>query len=93
VNGEDLREMPLTMRKPTLSGCCGRPDGIFVNPIEIGEIGRALWPAACRMKLEGFFSKRADQLYRGGPSKDWIKVKNRTHPVRPQRRRATFRTC
>jgi bifunctional non-homologous end joining protein LigD len=25
--------------------------------------------------------KRRDRPYRGGPSKDWIKVKNRTHPA------------
>ena len=26
-------------------------------------------------------SKRADRPYRGGRSKDWIKVKNRKHPA------------
>ena len=57
----------------------GRPDGIFVNPFEVGEIGPDLFRAACNHGLEGLVSKRSDRPYRGGPSKDWIKVKNRDH--------------
>jgi hypothetical protein len=57
----------------------GRPDGIFVNPFETGSIGPDLFWAACRMGLEGLVSKRADRPYRGGRSKDWIKIKNRQH--------------
>jgi ATP-dependent DNA ligase len=33
------------------------------------------------MGLEGLVSKRRDQPYRGGRSKDWVKVKNRSHPA------------
>jgi bifunctional non-homologous end joining protein LigD len=33
------------------------------------------------MGLEGLVSKRRDRPYRGGRSKDWIKVKNRSHPA------------
>ena len=33
------------------------------------------------MGLEGMVSKRADRPYRGGRSKDWVKVKNRKHPA------------
>jgi bifunctional non-homologous end joining protein LigD len=56
-----------------------RPDGIFVNPFEQGAIGPDLFLAACDMGLEGLVSKRSDRPYRGGRSKDWIKVKNRQH--------------
>jgi len=56
-----------------------RPDGIFISPFEQGEIGPDLFRAACNMGLEGLVSKRADRPYRGGRSKDWIKVKNRSH--------------
>lgn len=59
----------------------GRPDGIFVNPFEVGAIGPVLFRAACDMGLEGLVSKRSDRPYRGGRSKDWIKVKNRSHPA------------
>jgi ATP-dependent DNA ligase len=60
----------------------GRPDGIFINPFEQGEIGPELFRAACRMGLEGLVSKRRDRPYQSGRSKHWIKVKNRAHPAR-----------
>jgi ATP-dependent DNA ligase len=44
-------------------------------------IGPDLFRAACNMGLEGLVSKRLDRPYRGGRSKDWIKVKNRAHPA------------
>jgi len=80
MGGDDLRALPLSMRKTNLERLLrGRPDGIFVNPFEIGAIGPQLFHAACRMGLEGMVSKRTDRPYRGGRSKDWIKVKNREH--------------
>ena len=80
VDGEDLRGLPLSMRKTNLERLLqGRPDGIFINPFEIGAIGPDLFQAACDMGLEGLVSKRSDSKYRGGRSPNWIKVKNRTH--------------
>ena len=58
-----------------------RPDGIFIISFEQGEIGPDLFRAACNMGLEGLVSKRRDRPYRGGRSKDWVKVKNRSHPA------------
>jgi ATP-dependent DNA ligase len=80
LDGEDLRELPLSMRKANLERLLrGRTDGIFVNPFEQGAIGPDLFRAACDMGLEGLVSKRRDQPYRGGRSPHWIKVKNRQH--------------
>jgi ATP-dependent DNA ligase len=80
IDGDDLRDMPLSMRKTNLERLLrGRSDGIFINPFEVGAIGPDLFKAACRMGLEGLVSKRSDRPYRGGRSKDWIKVKNRQH--------------
>jgi ATP-dependent DNA ligase len=80
--GDDLRKLPLHLRKIRLDRLLARrPEGIFVNPFERGEIGPDLFHAACRMGLEGLVSKRRDRPYRGGRSKDWIKVKNRSHPA------------
>jgi ATP-dependent DNA ligase len=80
LDGEDLRGLPLSMRKTNLAQLLhGRPDGIFVAPFEQGEIGPDLFRAACSMGLEGMVSKRADRPYRAGRSKDWVKVKNRLH--------------
>lgn len=80
LEGDDLRTLSLSMRKAKLERLLrGRPDGIFVNPFEQGAIGPELFRAACAHGLEGLVSKRSDRPYRGGRSKDWIKVKNRGH--------------
>jgi len=69
LDGEDLRSLPLSMRKTNLARLpARRPDGIFVAPFEQGEIGPDLFVAACDMGLEGMVSKRADRPYRGGRS-------------------------
>ena len=80
--GDDLRKLPLSMRKANLERLLARrPECIFINPFERGEIGPDLFAAACRMGLEGLVSKRRDRPYQAGRSKHWIKVKNRKHPA------------
>jgi ATP-dependent DNA ligase len=82
LDGEDLRPMPLSLRKTNLARLLARrPDGIFVAPFEQGEIGPDLFRAACNMGLEGLVSKRVDRPYRGRRSPDWVKVKNPKHPA------------
>ncbi|MFL5239215.1 MAG: RNA ligase family protein [Rhizomicrobium sp.] len=81
-DGEDLRKLPLSMRKMNLERLLRRrPEGIFVNPFERGEIGPQLFEAACRMGLEDLVSKHRDRAYRAGRCDHWIKIKNRTHPA------------
>jgi bifunctional non-homologous end joining protein LigD len=80
--GDDLRKLPLSMRKANLERLLARrPEGIFINPFERGEIGPELYRAACKMGLEGLVSKRRDRPYQAGRSKHWVKVKNRSHPA------------
>ena len=80
IDGDDLRDLPLSMRKTNLDRLLrGRPDGIFISPFEQGAIGPGLFRAACDMGLEGLVSKHSDRPYRGGRSPHWIKVKNRQH--------------
>jgi ATP-dependent DNA ligase len=82
LDGEDLRGLPLSMRKTNLARLLARrPDGIFAAPFEQGEIGPDLFRAACNMGLEGLVSKRRDRPYRAGRTPDWVKVKNRLHPA------------
>ncbi|WP_210295686.1 hypothetical protein [Bradyrhizobium septentrionale] len=82
LDGEDLRKLPLSMRKTNLERMLARRvDGIHLAPFETGEIGPELFRHACLMGLEGIVSKRVDRPYRAGPSKDWVKVKNREHPA------------
>jgi bifunctional non-homologous end joining protein LigD len=81
LGGEDLRDLPLGLRKTNLEQLLrGRPQGIFVAPFEQGEIGPSLFHAACRMNLEGLVSKHRLRRYRPKMC-DWVKVKNRHHPA------------
>src|ERR1700730_10196838 len=81
-DGDDLRKLPLSMRKVILARLLARrTDGIFVASFEQGEIGPALYRKACEFGLEGMVSKRRDRAYRGGRSPDWVKVKNPKHPA------------
>ena len=82
MDGDDLRDLPLSMRKANLARLLARrPDGIFLSDFEQGEIGPDLFRAACNMGLEGLVSKRRDRPYRAGRSPYWVKVKNRKHPA------------
>ena len=82
LGGEDLRKLPLSMRKANLARLLARrPEGIFVSDFEQGEIGPDLFRQACKFGLEGLVSKRRESVYRAGRSPDWIKVKNRSHPA------------
>jgi bifunctional non-homologous end joining protein LigD len=82
MDGDDLRKLPLSMRKANLARLLARRrDGIFLSDFEQGEIGPDLFRAACNMGLEGLVSKRRDRPYRAGRSPYWVKVKNRKHPA------------
>ena len=81
-DGEDIRRLPLSMRKTNLARLLARrADGIFTAPFEQGEIGPNLFRKACEFGLEGIVSKHRDSPYRGGRFDRWVKVKNRTHPA------------
>jgi bifunctional non-homologous end joining protein LigD len=80
VDGEDLRDLTLSMRKTNLERLLrGRSDGIVVNPFEQGAIRPDLFRAAYDIGLAGLVSKRSYRPYRGGRSPDWIKIKSRQH--------------
>ena len=78
--GDDLRTLPLSMRKASLARLLARRiNGIFLSDFERGDIGPDLFRHACLMGLEGLVSKRNDRAYRAGVSPHWIKVKNPEH--------------
>jgi bifunctional non-homologous end joining protein LigD len=65
LDGDDLRKLPLSLRKTNLARLLARrPDGIFLAPFEQGEIGPDLFRKACEFGLEGLVSKRRDRSYR-----------------------------
>jgi ATP-dependent DNA ligase len=81
-DGEDLRKLPLSMRKTNLARLLARRvDGIFLSDFEQGEIGPDLFRHACLMGLEGLVSKHRESRYRAGRYDRWVKVKNRQHPA------------
>jgi bifunctional non-homologous end joining protein LigD len=81
-DGEDVRKLPLSLRKTNLSRLLARRvDGIFLSDFEQGEIGPDLFRHACMMGLEGLVSKHRESTYRGSHYDRWIKV--RTGSIRP----------
>ena len=60
IDGEDVRDLPLSMRKANLDRLLrGRPDGISMNPFEIGAIGPDLFRAACSLGLKDWCQSAA----------------------------------
>ena len=72
-DGEDIRRLPLSMRKASLARLLARRvDGIFLSDFEQGEIGPDLFRHACLLGLEGLVCKHCESNYRGGRSDHWI---------------------
>ena len=76
LNGTDLRDSPLQMRRAALQALLRdnpapelRFSEAFDEPVE------SLFDSACRMKLEGLIGKRADSVYVSRRSNSWIKLK------------------
>jgi bifunctional non-homologous end joining protein LigD len=81
LDGEDLRRLPIEMRKQKLAKLLGRPKpGIALNTHYVGD-DDIVYRQACKLGCEGIVSKRLGSLYRLGRSKHWVKVKNPTAPA------------
>lgn len=79
-DGDDLRKLPLSMRKSNLARLLARRvDGIHAAPYEAGEIGPELFRHACLMRLEGWSPSNRDSRCQAGRYDRWIMVKNRQH--------------
>ena len=76
LDGEDLRDLPLTERKVRLKrlGLPGDRGPIRFTDHMVGH-GPEFFAAAERHGLEGIVAKRRDQPYRSGRGMDWVKVK------------------
>lgn len=75
LDGEDLRERPLLERKELLEKLLeGAPDCLQYSAHVRGQ-GEESLQAAREKHLEGIVGKRADSLYSGSRSGDWIKLK------------------
>jgi ATP-dependent DNA ligase len=90
VNGDDLRRQPVRERKLALGKLLPRSrDGIqYVKHAE-GH-GDRLYEAVCKLGLEGIVSKRLTSVYRSGPSRAWLKIKNPKAPAVTRAMDGTF---
>jgi len=74
----DLRRLPLTGRKRLLANLLPT-----VGPIRVSEHiegrGEAMYEQLKEMNLEGIVAKRADSVYTGRRSPDWVKVSARSN--------------
>ncbi len=77
LDGENLQSEPLLARKERLEELLKAAD--VDSPLRYSEHfiepGQTMLRHACRMRLEGVISKRAEAPYRSGRGRDWIKSK------------------
>jgi ATP-dependent DNA ligase len=82
LDGEDLRKLPIELRKAGLTQLLLRKPspGIALNAHYVGD-GEIVYEQACQFGCEGIVSKRLGSLYRSGRSKQWVKIKNPAAPA------------
>ena len=75
LDGFDIRGASLADRKTLLAAALqGAPPSIRYSDHLQGD-GTEVYQKACRMALEGLVAKRLGAPYRGGRSRDWLKLK------------------
>ena len=89
-SGDDIRRQPLIERKNALRWVLRKArEGIqYVDHTE-GD-GEKMFAAVCKLGLEGIVSKKITSVYKSGPSKAWIKVKNPKSPAATRAIDGTF---
>ncbi|MES1982477.1 MAG: DNA ligase D [Pseudomonadota bacterium] len=76
LNGYDLRRLPLTERRRLLQQVMASSKDDTVRFSEtLQEPPQKLLSGACALSLEGIIGKRAESIYSGQRSTDWIKLK------------------
>ena len=79
LDGEDCRQQPLVERKARLEKLIQPAEAVgkalFVEHVA-GARGDVLFRYAVEIGCEGIVSKRAASLYRGGRTRDWLKIKS-----------------
>lgn len=76
LNGEDLRKLPLIVRKTKLKKLLNASSFEHVRLSEYQEEkGVAFFNAAKKLKLEGIIGKRIESSYESRRSREWVKIK------------------
>ena len=73
--GEDITKLPLIERKQRLEAIVGKGRGALVYSDHITGKGQQVFASICKAGHEGIVAKRADDPYRSGRGKSWLKVK------------------
>ena len=89
-DGDDLRRRPPCERKLALSKLLMRSRGGIQYVEHTEGHGEKLFEAVCDLGLEGIVSKRLTSVYRSGPLRSWIKVKNPLSPAATRAIDGTF---
>jgi bifunctional non-homologous end joining protein LigD len=76
LNGNDLRSEPLLVRKTLLKRILNKSPHIKYTDHVVAE-GKQLFSSVEKLGLEGIVGKKADSVYVGGRTKDWVKIKTR----------------
>jgi bifunctional non-homologous end joining protein LigD len=76
VDNNDLRREPLLKRKGGLWSIITPTPHLKVTEYVVAE-GEQLFSAISKLGLEGMVAKKADSLYTGGKTKDWLNIKTR----------------
>lgn len=77
LNGQDLRALPLIIRKRRLEKLIAGPMPALSRVLTVEKDGRALFEAAQRLDLEGIVAKRKADGY--GADVIWYKIKNQAY--------------
>jgi bifunctional non-homologous end joining protein LigD len=75
LDGQDLRQLPLTERKKKLKALVAKVPHGFLYADHLEAEAEDVFAQACRMGLEGIVSKRREAPYLSGRQESWIKTK------------------
>jgi ATP-dependent DNA ligase len=89
LNHKDLRGEPLVNRKEALKRIVTSAPHLRLTDY-ITEEREQLFSAIAKVGLEGMVAKKADSLYVGGRTKDWLKIKTRAAHEQMKRRIETW---
>jgi len=72
LDGHDLRQLPLVERKRLLEKILGGAPRVLSYSSHVAGSGETFYSEACRLRLEGIVSKKAQSVYRAGRTRDWL---------------------
>ena len=90
IDGDDLRRKPFAERKTALRKVLKRTKGGIQYVEHTEGDGAEMFKAICKLGLEGIVSKKLTSVYRSGPSRAWLKIKNPTSPAATRAHDGTF---